>query len=176
MIQVIHTIKLMRRKNSCVDVCFAIRKQKKLRSQLKIEIHKENYLLVTCPFCTRQDGAVTEYPQYSETNSSLETDNGLVTVAEPQIMSAGQGAPMTRKAIESRKPLRMSSASEAKANPRKSPVTRVAGLGFPYPATSTQVVYVHELSRAAVHVSAEYLQARLIIHTIKLMRRKTFLR
>jgi hypothetical protein len=149
---------------------------KKMIAQLKIEIHKENHFLVTCPSCIRQESAVTESPQYSETNSSLETDNGFVTVAEPQIMSAGQGATMTRNAIKSRKPLRLSSASEAKANPRKSPVTRVAGLEIPYPATSTQVVYVHELSRAAAHVSEEYLQARLIIHTIKLMRRKTFLR
>ncbi len=113
--------------------------------------------LITCPFCTRQDVAVTESPQFSETSSSLEIDNGLVTVAEPQIISAGQGAPMNRKAIVSRKPRRLSSASEAKDNPRECPVTTVAGLGFPDLATSTQVVFVHELSRAAVHVSAQYL-------------------
>jgi hypothetical protein len=115
-------------------------------------MHNENHilvLLITCPFCTRQDVAVPESPQFSETSSSLETDNGLVTVAEPQIMSTCQGAPMNRKAIVSRKPRRL-------VNPCEGPVTRVAGLGFTDPATSTQVVYVHELSRAAAHVSAQY--------------------
>ena len=94
------------------------------------------------------------FNQFMQSTPRIQVADSAAPFQQPQSATDGQGPPMTQKLIVSRKPRRLSSASEAKANPHESPVTPVAG--FPEPATSTQVVYVHELSRAAVHVSAEY--------------------
>jgi hypothetical protein len=94
------------------------------------------------------------FNQFMQSTPRIQVADSAAPFQQPQPATDGQGPPMTQKLIVSRKPRRLSSASEAKANPRESPVPPVAG--YPEPATSTQVVYVHELSRAAVHVSAEY--------------------